>query len=267
MRKTDSFVQPISPIGGQYPGSWPGYIHLQPRTADTPPRPDLRHIGDDYNGPGGGNSDLGMDVKCLGDGVVEACIFWNGSSYGFGNHIFIRHELTEELYQAIKRDYGIDSRILYSHYAHLSKIAVNVGQEVNKGQLIAKLGNSGTVYAHVHVELRKATGLGYESYPSFKPVEWINQYYLPPYLAITKYLVPIQPPPPPLPPTLPPLPVPEPISPAPPIVIQPPIEVPPTPPTIPIPGGTEPIFVSQQPSLLQMILDIIKAILNWIKNI
>lgn len=194
MKKADSFTHSLPGYGGRYPNSWAGYVHLQQRTAEN--RPDLRHLGDDYNGPGGGNSDIGMDVVAVAAGVVEACIFWDGKSYGFGNHIFIRHELEDKLYEALKARFGIDSRILYSHYAHLDKIAVRAGDEVDKGQLIGKCGNSGTTYGHEHNEIRKATGLGYESYPSARPVDWINQYYFTPFTTIEAFKDPIPNPPP-----------------------------------------------------------------------
>lgn len=173
MKKATSFIQPMK-FTGTYPGNWPGYTFLQQRTPEG--HPELRHIGVDYN-YGAANQDIGFDAICAASGVVEKCIKWNGAA-GYGNHVFIRHELSDRL----KAKYGCD--VLYSHYAHLNDIACQEGQDINKGDLIGHVGNSGTQYGHLHVEIRKPTGLGYESYPSDKPEDWLRQYYFDPYLFI-----------------------------------------------------------------------------------
>lgn len=186
MKKTDSFTHPLPGFGGQYnTQSWAGYQHLQVRTPED--RSDLRHIGDDYNGPGGGDSDLGMRIEAVAPGIVEKVIKWNGN-YGFGNHVFIRHELTKELQAAIKNYCGVDSPILYSHYAHCNEILVPEGMEVDKGQLIAYVGKTGTTYAHCHCDIRKPTGRGYEDYPSLiKGNEWVTNYYIAPFPLIESF--------------------------------------------------------------------------------
>lgn len=175
MNKSKAFTQPINPIAGNYPTNWPGYYFLQPRISEG--KPNLLHIGVDYNGPGGGNTDLGQEVYAISDGLIEKIIPWN-RKYGFGNHLFIRHQLSDHL----KKKYNCE--IIYSHYAHLQEFKCHEGQIVTKGQLIAKLGNSGTKYAHLHLEIRKPTGLGYESYPTGKGSVWLRRYYFDSYLFI-----------------------------------------------------------------------------------
>ena len=175
MAKTNEFSQPINSIGGTYPNGFAGYVHKQPRTPEG--LPNSRHIGDDFNGPGGGNTDLGFDVFAVGNGVVEKLIVWNKKA-GYGNHLFIKHTLSPYL----QKKYGCD--IIYSHYAHLESFRTFEGQEVSKGQVIAKLGNSGTKYAHLHLEIRKPTGRGYEDYPTNQPVSWIDKYYFTPFTFI-----------------------------------------------------------------------------------
>ena len=62
-----------------------------------------------------------------------------GNMSGYGKIIIIRH------------DNGYETR-----YAHLSVISTNVGEHVNKGDLIGKTGNSGrTTGAHLHFEIRQ----------------------------------------------------------------------------------------------------------------
>lgn len=186
--KTDSFVQPLPTFAGTYP-NWSGYVHLQPRTPEG--LPNLLHIGDDYNGAGGGDADLGQNVVSVATGVVEITIPWNGN-YGYGNHMFIRHEITEALRKSIKTNYNIDTQILYSHYAHLKDFTVKAGQTVSKGQVIAHLGKTGTKFAHLHCEIRKPTGMGYEDYPSdIKKKSWVQQYYVAPFPFIEKYKSPL----------------------------------------------------------------------------
>ena len=161
-------------FGGQYPSNWAGYTFLQPRTPEG--KPNLRHIGVDYNGTGPGNSDLGLDVLCIAHGFVEKVIKWNGKG-GYGNHVFVKHELSQKL----KDKYG---EVIYSHYAHLNDIVCTQGQDIDQGMLIGHVGKSGTQYAHLHLEIKKPTGLGYESYPSDKPETWLKQYYFDPYYFI-----------------------------------------------------------------------------------
>src|SRR3990167_3474602 len=167
MKPAIEFTQPISPIAGEYPESFPGYVFLQPlgggRTGV--------HVGTDYNGPGGGNTDLGFDIFSVANGIVEKLIRWDGKSVGYGNHLFIRHQLSPYLEQK----YG--AKVIYAHYAHLEAFRCFEGQEVSKGQVIAKLGNTGTQYAHLHLEIRKPTGRCYNDYPSTQPLDWLRKYY------------------------------------------------------------------------------------------
>ncbi len=78
--------------------------------------------------------DVGTPVYATGNGKVTAA----GWHSGYGNQIEINH------------GYGYTTR-----YAHLSKIIVNPGQEVRRGDMIGYSGNTGkSTGPHVHYEVR-----------------------------------------------------------------------------------------------------------------
>lgn len=88
------------------------------------------HKGMDFRAP------IGTDVQVTSDGVVEKV---EKKETGYGWHIVIRHD---ESYQTL--------------YAQLSKIDVEVGQKVKKGDTIGAVGNSGaSTGPHLHYEVIK----------------------------------------------------------------------------------------------------------------
>ncbi|UTI62664.1 peptidoglycan DD-metalloendopeptidase family protein [Paraconexibacter antarcticus] len=99
----------------------------------------------DFNGPGGGDSDLGMKVVAAGPGVVTKSLYYDkASNVGYGNAIEIRHPS------------GV-----YTFYAHLRDRLVKVGDHVSRGQLIGHVGKTSAKYhfsAHLHYEQRTASG-------------------------------------------------------------------------------------------------------------
>lgn len=106
------------------------------------------HLGEDWNGEGGGDTDLGDPVYCTANGIV---VFAQDYRLGWGNVIIVRHAYRENT--AIKY---VDSL-----YGHLDRILVRVGQTVTRGQLIGKIGNNHGQYdAHLHFELRKNIEIG-----------------------------------------------------------------------------------------------------------
>jgi len=87
------------------------------------------HHGMDFTGP------EGADIFATGDGVVVEAGY---SLYGYGNRITVDH------------GYGYKTI-----YAHLQKIKVDIGQKVNRGDVIGLLGNTGrSTGAHLHYEVR-----------------------------------------------------------------------------------------------------------------
>lgn len=103
------------------------------------------HDGVDLNDNNGGNSDLGKPLYAVAKGTVVGVHEHTGSG-NFGKHVFIQ----------IDGPWGTR----FVHYAHCLEISVQPGQVVEEGQQIAKVGNSGTVYAHCHFAVKKkASGM------------------------------------------------------------------------------------------------------------
>jgi murein DD-endopeptidase MepM/ murein hydrolase activator NlpD len=106
------------------------------------------HLGEDWDGVGGGDTDLGDPIYCIGDGVV---VFARDCHMGWGNVVIVRHAY---------REAGL-TRNIDSLYAHLQRILVRRGQAVKRGQQIATLGNAHGLYdAHLHFEIRKNIEIG-----------------------------------------------------------------------------------------------------------
>ncbi len=99
----------------------------------------------DFNGLGGGDTDLGMPIVASGPGVVTKSLYYDkASNVGYGNAIEIRHP----------------SGVL-TFYAHLKDRLVKPGDKVSRGQLIGHLGKTSAKYsfsAHLHYEQRTASG-------------------------------------------------------------------------------------------------------------
>ena len=111
-----------------------------------------KHLGDDWNGIGGGNTDLGDPIYSIGNGYVS---FAKNVYEGWGNVIRIVHYIEKE-------------NQVESLYAHCDDIFVEKGDYVEKGQKIGTIGNNdGKYLAHLHLELRneigKPIGGGYSS--------------------------------------------------------------------------------------------------------
>ncbi|HZK08275.1 MAG TPA: M23 family metallopeptidase [Bacteroidales bacterium] len=100
------------------------------------------HEGVDFSAP------LGTDIYATGDGVVVEI---NVSKRGYGNNVKIDH------------GFGY-----HTFYAHCSKILVKRGQQIKRGQVIAKVGNTGKSTApHLHYEVHKNN----------RPIDPINYFF------------------------------------------------------------------------------------------
>ena len=117
-----------------------------------------RHLGDDLNGIGGGNSDLGDAVYAAGAGRV---VYAGIPGPGWGKMILIAHRLPDgdEL-----------GPVVQTMYAHLESIQVQAGQNVQRGDKIGTVGTAeGAYLAHLHFEVRLGPyinpGQGYADTP------------------------------------------------------------------------------------------------------
>ena len=133
------------------------------------------HFGEDWNGNGGGDTDIGDPVYATANGVV---MFSYNVQVGWGNIVILRHAYRDQQSGKV--------RFCDSFYAHLLGRSVKVGQIVKKGQQVGRVGsNSGMYPAHLHFEIRHNLSIGMqrESVPRTMD-NWAD-----PRAFITKYRV------------------------------------------------------------------------------
>lgn len=131
------------------------------------------HYGEDWNGRGGGNSDLGDPVYSVADGIVT---FAYDVRMGWGNVVLIRHAYRDPSSGKVK--------FIDSLYGHLDKMMVKKGQTIKKGQQVGTIGtNRGMYPAHLHFEMRHNINIGMHrsAAPSTldhwaDPTQFINKY-------------------------------------------------------------------------------------------
>ena len=132
-RKTEDGKWAFVPLadGFDFPVGKPdaeGYYKSRGLRLRTP-----RHMGEDWNGVGGGNSDLGDPVYTVGHGLVTYASDARGR---WGKVVIVRHAF---------RDPG-SGKVLCCQtlYAHLDRIDVQLGQLVRRGDQIGTIGTIGT---------------------------------------------------------------------------------------------------------------------------
>ena len=97
------------------------------------------HLGEDWDGIRGGDTDLGDPIYSIGDGVV---VFARDCHMGWGNVIIVRHSYRE----------GGTIKNIDALYGHLNSMLAHRGQAVSRGQKIATMGNAHGLYdAHLHL--------------------------------------------------------------------------------------------------------------------
>lgn len=124
---SDGFDFPVGPPNAK------GYYNAQGFRKNN-------HLGDDWNGTGGGNTDLGDPIYCIANGYVVSTEEYGP---GWGNVIRVIHFLKDE------------NKLVESLYAHCDTMLVRTGDWVKRGQKIGTIGNAhGSYWAHLHLELR-----------------------------------------------------------------------------------------------------------------
>lgn len=136
------------------------------------------HTGEDWNGAGGGNTDLGQDVHAVANGLVT---FAQNCGRLWGNVITIEHRYYE----------NYEVRKIISLYAHLKELEVKRGDKVTRRQVIATIGQDPdkTFQAHLHLELRWDDSLPPTYWPSSngKDHDWIAEHYTAPTAFISDH--------------------------------------------------------------------------------
>src|SRR5882757_2188533 len=136
IRTADGFQCPVGPNG-----SGEGYYIARGYLPNG-------HLGDDWNGIKGGDTDFGDPVYATAYGLV---VFAKNYHVGWGNVVILRHAFYE----------GSTLKFADSLYGHLNDFNVHEGQQVKRGQLIGHIGNNNGMYdAHLHFEMRKNINIG-----------------------------------------------------------------------------------------------------------
>ena len=103
------------------------------------------HLGEDWDGVGGGDTDLNDPVSSIGGGVV---VFARDVHLGWGNAVIVRYSFRED---------GV-VKTIDALYGHLNTILVTRGQNVARGQQIGTIGTAhGRYDAHLHFEIGRAS--------------------------------------------------------------------------------------------------------------
>ena len=102
------------------------------------------HTGDDLNGIGGMNSDLGDPIFAQCNSLV---IYRGEPSSGWGNILLLAHKDRE-------------GRIYNTLYSHLDTSFPIIDTLIHRGDQIGTVGTANNNYpAHLHLELRKSSGI------------------------------------------------------------------------------------------------------------
>jgi hypothetical protein len=120
------------------------------------------HLGEDWNGNRGGDTDLGDPVYTVANGLV---VFARNFGHGWGNVVIVRHAYEE----------SGSKKMVDSLYGHLDRILVREGQQLRRGQQLGTIGTGGGLYpAHLHLEMRKdiRMGMARHRFPEDGSVYW-----------------------------------------------------------------------------------------------
>ena len=112
------------------------------------------HTGVDIKAP------IGTPVRAIANGTVYKT---GNQATGFGKHIVIAHVGIPDPEKSGRKT------SLFSDYAHLSEISVREGEDVTKGQVIGKVGETGMATApHLHFQIDKSDA----PFFPYWPISW-----------------------------------------------------------------------------------------------
>lgn len=129
------------------------------------------HPGEDWNGAGGGDTDLGQDVYAVANGRVVVA-----ENFGrlWGNVVIVEHVFYE----------NNEQRRIRSVYAHLQEIKVKSGEDIRRRQIVGSIGQDPEkLYPpHLHFELRWNASLPptYWASSDGKDAAWVREHYAAP---------------------------------------------------------------------------------------
>lgn len=127
----DGFQPPIGATNGAFSYDAQGFGVMNEKRGGL-------HTGQDLNGIGGNDTDLGDTVYAAARGLV---VFSGDGGPGWGNVVVLAHRIPG------------DVRTIQTLYAHLDTRTVNVGRLVGRGEPIGTLGTAnGSYLAHLHFE-------------------------------------------------------------------------------------------------------------------
>lgn len=106
----------------------------------------LEHLGEDWNGTRGGDSDYGDFVYAAADGMVWEAIDYKG---GWGQVIRMVHNMGSAEAPVF----------VESLYAHVNSMYVRPGYPMKRGDVLGTIGKGdGRYHAHLHFEIRRIPG-------------------------------------------------------------------------------------------------------------
>ncbi|MCW5848595.1 MAG: peptidoglycan DD-metalloendopeptidase family protein [Anaerolineae bacterium] len=121
------------------------------------------HTGEDWNGPGAGDADLGLPVYAIAAGLVTMSDFFTPS---WGNIVLMEHTLPS-------------GTKVWSQYAHLRERLVKAGDVVERGQQVGTIGKGANDawLAHLHFEIRQADLPANTWLPFVRDRQWVLDHY------------------------------------------------------------------------------------------
>ena len=158
-KTADGFDLPVAPPNGE------GYYKSRGFRSGG-------HMGEDWLVTDGSSArSLGKPVYSIGNGLV---VLARDIHAAWGNVVIIRHAWIENR----------QLKFADSLYAHLDRIQVREGQQINKGKQIGTIGNNHGIYpAHLHFEIHKDLSIGVNHSQGTKD---LRSYWLPTEFIMTR---------------------------------------------------------------------------------